>query len=135
MVGFIGAIDIGIDGSDLVQIEHWNAGGLESRGGSTGTRHRSGYACMSRGELIDEAVHRRSGTDAEYFSFDDEFECCARRRLFSSVLRTHCITPRMRALKRHCPLDSGQCLRIRVGERDSFSLAFWHKARRITSSW
>ena len=43
-----------------------------------------------RGEFVDEEVHRRSGADAEHLSFDHEFQRCARRSLFSSVLRTHC---------------------------------------------
>src|SRR4051812_10873809 len=33
------------------------------------------------------------------------------------------LAPLFRGLKRHCPLDSGQCLRILSGERESFSLA------------
>ena len=43
-IGFIGAVDVGIDLADLVQVEHRDAGGLESLGGSVGARHRAGDA-------------------------------------------------------------------------------------------
>ena len=69
MVGLIGAVDVGIDLADLVQVEHPDAGGLESLRSihcELDTAPASAHA--ARREFVDEEVHRRAGADTEHLS-------------------------------------------------------------------
>ena len=85
MIGLVGAIDVGFDLADLVQVQHRDAGGLEPIGGSIGARHRAGDGDLARREFVDEEVDGGAGADAEYFAGLHVFQRRARRGLFSSV--------------------------------------------------
>src|SRR6185436_6208276 len=109
VIGFIGAVDVGIDLTDVVEIEYPVSRGFESAGGCDRARHRTGEFHTVRRKLVDEEVHRRTRADSQDHAWLDEFERGARRGLFSGVL-VHLRDSR--GAETTLPAWSGQCLGI-----------------------
>ena len=132
MVGFIGAVDIGLDLADLVQVQDRDAGGLQPLASIHWSSIPRPRCFTLARELIDEEVDRGTGADTQHLAGDDEFQRCARRSLFSSVLRTHRVTPEIYdALKRHCPLGAGTVFEFEAASEKVLSLAVLTKAEEL----